>query len=160
MPASQGATRRANNFAGGGMRLFCKRSPLNLTAQEKTRLGSCAWSVEEWLGNFYPAELPAARWLEFYANYFPAVEIDSTFYNISAEATIRRRVEHTPAAFRFACKLPREITHSRRLRDCSAELTAFLRAVEPLAPKLQVVLIQLSPSFAPKDGRQVLRGFL
>jgi len=142
------------------MRLFCKRSPLNLTAQQKIRLGSCAWSFEEWLGNFYPAELPAARWLEFYASYFPAVEIDSTFYNIPAEATIRRWVEHTPAAFRFACKLPREITHSCRLRDCSAELTAFLRAVEPLAPKLQVVLIQLPPSFAPKDGRQVLRGFL
>ncbi len=102
----------------------------------------------------------AARWLEFYSHYFPAVEIDSTFYSAPAEATVRRWVEHTPAAFRFACKLPREITHARRLRDCRAELAAFLHAIEPLEAKLQVILIQLPPSFAPKDGRQALREFL
>ena len=125
---------------------------MNLTAQQKIRIGSCAWSFEEWLGNFYPAELRS--------------EIDalnkivSTFYHVPAEATIHRWVEHTPAAFRFACKLPREITHARQLRDCRTELNTFLRAIEPLAPKLQVILIQLPPSFGPKDGRQVLRGFL
>jgi len=133
---------------------------LNLTAQQKIRLGACAWSFEEWKGSFYPADLPAARWLEFYSHYFPAVEIDSTFYSAPAEATVRRWVEYTPAAFRFACKMPREITHSCRLHDCTAQLTAFLGTMEVLAPKLQVILIQLPPSFSPKDGRNALRGFL
>jgi uncharacterized protein YecE (DUF72 family) len=133
---------------------------LNLSAQQKIRLGTCAFSFEEWRGNFYPAELPANRWLEFYARYFPAVEIDSTFYKTPADATIRRWMESTPASFRFACKLSREITHERHLRDCKAELATFLRALEPLAPKLHVVLIQLPPSFAPKEGRTLLRAFL
>ena len=133
---------------------------MNLTAQHKIRLGACAWSFEEWRGIFYPSDLPTSRWLEFYSHYFPAVEIDSTFYSVPAEATVRRWVEQTPATFRFACKLSREITHTRRLRDCQNELTAFLRAIEPLAPKLPVILIQLPPSFAPKDGRQVLWEFL
>ena len=133
---------------------------LNLSAQQKIRLGTCAFSFEEWRGNFYPPDLPPARWLEFYARYFPAVEIDSTFYKTPADATIRRWVESTPASFRFACKLPREITHERHLRNCQAELAAFLRALEPLAPKLHVILIQLPPSFAPKAGRPLLRGFL
>jgi uncharacterized protein YecE (DUF72 family) len=115
---------------------------LNLLAQQKIRLGTCAWSFDEWRGNFYPADLPPARWLEFYARYFPAVEIDSTFYKIPAEATIQRWAESTPASFRFACKLPREITHERMLRDCKTELLSFLHALEPLASKLQVVLIQ------------------
>src|SRR5437016_14013056 len=66
----------------------------------------------------------------------------------------------TPAGFRFACKLPREITHTRRLRECGAELNSFLRAIEPLAPKLQVILIQLPPSFGPRDGKRALRKFL
>lgn len=66
----------------------------------------------------------------------------------------------TPATFRFACKLPREITHVCKLRECRAEMNAFLRAVEPLAAKLRVVLIQLPPSFTPKDGRTPLRKFL
>jgi uncharacterized protein YecE (DUF72 family) len=133
---------------------------LNLTDQQKIRIGACAWSFHEWRGAFYPTDLPESRWLEFYARYFPAVEIDSTFYSAPAETTMLRWMEMTPATFRFACKLPREITHTCRLRDCSAELKGFLRAIEPLAPKLRVVLIQLPPSFDPKEGRTALRNFL
>ncbi len=86
--------------------------------------------------------------------------MDSTFYNAPSESTILRWVESTPASFRFSCKLPRAITHACQLRDCSADFNAFLGAIEPLAPKLQVILIQLPPSFAPKEGKPVLRNFL
>jgi len=133
---------------------------LNLTDQQKIRIGACAWRFEDWRGAFYPADLPDFQWLEFYARYFPAVEVDSTFYGAPAENTVRRWVEMTPAGFRFTCKLPREITHTRRLRECGAELNSFLRAIEPLAPKLQVILIQLPPSFGPRDGKRALRKFL
>ncbi len=139
---------------------YSAKGPLNLSAQQKIRLGTCAWSFEEWRGSFYPAELPQDRWLEFYSHYFPAVEIDSTFYSPPVESTVQRWVENTPAAFRFACKLPGEITHGRRLRDCGAQLKDFLRAIEPLESKLRVILIQLPPSLAPKEGRPVLRQFL
>jgi uncharacterized protein YecE (DUF72 family) len=132
---------------------------LNLTDQQKIRIGASAWSFDEWRGAFYPPDLPESRWLEFYARYFPTVEIDSTFYGAPAENTAGRWLDTTPATFRFACKLPREITHACRLHDCRAALNAFLRAIEPLAPKLQVILIQLPPSFTPKDGRQALRKF-
>ena len=133
---------------------------MKLSDQHKIRIGTCAWSFDEWRGDFYPSDLPESRWLEFYAHYFPAVEIDSTFYSAPAETTVQRWTEMTPASFRFACKLPREITHARRLHDCSAELTGFLHAMEPLGPKLQAILVQLPPSFSPKDGKQALRGFL
>jgi uncharacterized protein YecE (DUF72 family) len=133
---------------------------LNLTDQQKIRIGACAWSFDDWRGAFYPPDLPNSQWLEFYANYLPAVEIDSTFYAAPAKNAVRRWIDVTPAAFRFACKLPRDITHTRRLRDCTAELNSFLCALEPLASKLQVILIQLPPSFAPKDGKPVLREFL
>ena len=62
--------------------------------------------------------------------------------------------------FVFSCKLPREITHQCKLRDCSAELGGFLRAVEPLVPKLHIILIQLPPSFLPKEGKVPLRSFV
>ena len=133
---------------------------MNLNDQQKIRLGACAWSFEEWRGSFYPADLPADRWLEYYARYFPAVEVDSTFYSAPSETTVLRWVESTPATFRFACKLPRAITHACRLRDCSSDFNAFLRAVEPLASKLQVILVQLPPSFSPKEGRPALSSFL
>jgi uncharacterized protein YecE (DUF72 family) len=133
---------------------------LNLTDQQKIRIGTCAWGFNEWRGGFYPPDLPESRWLEFYARFFPAVEIDSTFHSAPSEDTARRWVEMTPGTFRFSCKLPREITHTRQLHECTAELRAFLGALEPLAPKLPVILIQLPPSFAPKDGKTALRAFL
>jgi uncharacterized protein YecE (DUF72 family) len=133
---------------------------LNLTDQQKIRIGSCAWSFDDWRGVFYPPDLPESHWLELYAGHFPAVEVDSTFHAAPTEATVRRWAETTPASFRFTCKLPRQITHICRLRDCGAELGSFLRAVELLGPKLQVILIQLPPSLTPADGKQALRKFL
>jgi uncharacterized protein YecE (DUF72 family) len=133
---------------------------LNLTDQQKIRIGSCAWSFDDWRNAFYPHELPESHWLEFYAGHFPAVEVDSTFHAAPTEATVRRWAETTSASFRFTCKLPRQITHICRLRDCAAELISFLRAIELLGPKLQVILIQLPPSLTPADGKHALRKFL
>lgn len=133
---------------------------MNLTDQQKIRIGSCAWSFEDWRGVFYPPDLPEAHWLEFYANYFTAVEVDSTFHAVPPENSVRRWVQMTPTDFRFTCKLPRQITHTSRLHNCTTELTSFLRSVEPLGAKLGVILIQLPPSFAPKDGKLALRNFL
>ena len=133
---------------------------LNLSEQQKIRIGTCAWSFEEWSGVLYPPDMPSNRWLEFYSHHFPAVEIDSTFYSAPAENVARRWLEMTPAHFRFTCKLPREITHQRRLRDCRQELSGFLRALEPLAPKLRVILIQLPPSYGPKEEKVAFREFV
>jgi uncharacterized protein YecE (DUF72 family) len=133
---------------------------LNLTDQQKIRIGSCAWSFDNWRGAFYPHDLPESHWLEFYAGHFPAVEVDSTFHATPTEATVRRWAEATPASFRFACKLPRHITHICRLRDCAAELSSFFRAIELLGPKLHVILVQLPPSLTPADGKHALRTFL
>ena len=133
---------------------------MNLNEQQKIRIGACAWSFEEWRGIFYPRDLPESRWLEFYARYFPTVEIDSTFYAAPAPDSVRRWLDLTPSHFRFSCKLPREITHQCKLRDCSEELAGFLRAVEPLVPKLHIILIQLPPSFLPKEGKVPLRSFV
>ena len=133
---------------------------MNLTDQQKIRIGSCAWSFDDWRGVFYPHDLPESHWLEFYAGHFPAVEVDSTFHAAPTEATVRRWVETTSASFRFTCKLPRQITHLCRLRDCAAELTSFFRAIEPLGPKLHVILVQLPPSLTPANGKHALRKFL
>jgi uncharacterized protein YecE (DUF72 family) len=133
---------------------------LNLNEQQKIRIGACAWSFEEWRDVFYPHDLPESHWLEFYARYFPTVEIDSTFYAVPAAHVVQRWLDVTPSHFRFSCKMPREITHQCKLRDCSAELSGFLRAIEPLAPKLQVILAQLPPSFSPREGKTPLRHFI
>ena len=68
------------------------------------RVGCSCWQYKHWRGDFHPADLPAGRWLEFYASKFDTVEINNSFYRLpEAEvfASWRRRV---PRAFEFAVK--------------------------------------------------------
>lgn len=127
---------------------------------DKFKIGTCAWSFEDWRGVFYPEHLPPGERLAFYAQHFHAVEVDSTFYAAPAVKVALHWYEVTPPGFVFTCKLPREITHERRLRDCAAPLAAFLRSIQPLGEKLGCVLIQLPASFRPRQDEQALRAFV
>ncbi len=123
-------------------------------------IGTCAWSFEDWRGVFYPEHLSHAKWLEFYARHLAAVEVDSTFYHVPTPHAAAHWHEVTPPHFRFACKLPREITHERKLRDSADALAGFLSALEPLGEKLACVLVQLPPFFTPQHDASALRDFV
>jgi uncharacterized protein YecE (DUF72 family) len=127
---------------------------------DKIKIGTCAWSDEDWRGVFYPEHLPPGERLPFYARHFRSVEVDSTFYAVPAPRTVLHWYEATPPDFVFACKMPREITHERRLRDCTGLLDAFLGKLDALGEKLGCVLIQLPPSFRPRRDEQTLRAFV
>lgn len=124
------------------------------------RIGTCAWSYDDWRGAFYPEHLPPAERLPFYARHFPTVEVDSTFYHPPAPHVSAHWAEVTPDGFRFSPKLPREITHDRKLREWQEPLSAFLGGIKPLGRKLGVVLIQLPPYFEPKHDEHALRDFI
>ena len=109
---------------------------------------------------FYPGHLAPAKWLEFYARHLGAVEVDSTFYHVPTPHAAAHWSEVTPPHFRFACKLPREITHERKLRASAEVLAAFLAGLEPLGEKLACVLVQLPPFFTPQHDAAALREFV
>jgi len=132
---------------------------LDTISQQKVKLGTCAWSYEDWKGAFYPPHLPQKQWLEFYTHYFPAVEVDSTFYNVPSAKAVAQWLETAREDFRFSCKMPREITHIMRLRDCEKKVEEFLERMEPLRPKLGCVLVQLPPDFVPKRDEKALKTF-
>ena len=115
------------------------------------RLGTQGWTYDAWVGPFFPEGSRPADFLTLYARAFPTVEVDSTFYAIPAEKTIRGWADRTPADFVFALKLPQEITHQKRLRDVDDLLALFLDRAHALGAKLGPVLIQLGPDFAPTE---------
>ena len=80
------------------------------------------WANRDWVGRSLPADTPAGRELDAYARVVNAVEGNTTFYATPDAATIDRWCAATPPGFRFVFKLPREITHDRRLRNSTAEL--------------------------------------
>ncbi|MBW8774628.1 MAG: DUF72 domain-containing protein [Stenotrophomonas sp.] len=63
-------------------------------------------------------------------------------------ATYARWAASVPAGFRFAVKLPRVISHERRLRDTMQPLALFLDGVMALGDRLGPLLLQLPPSLA------------
>jgi uncharacterized protein YecE (DUF72 family) len=128
--------------------------------QSPIHLGTCAWTHDDWRGSFYPADLPADRWLAWYARVFNAVEIDSTFYASPPAHTVARWLSEAPPHFRFASKAPRTITHQLRLRHCGAPLAGFLEAIRPLHGHLGPILFQLPPSFGPAQDATALRDFI
>ena len=127
---------------------------------ENLHLGTCAWAHEDWRGVFYPEHLPTADRLEFYSRWFDAVEVDSTFYHIPTPHVAEHWAAVTPPDFRFSCKVPRAITHDRRLRDSEELLAAFLRGVEPLGEKLACLLVQTPRWVDPKHDEHALREFI
>lgn len=122
-------------------------------------LGTQGWNYPGWVGPFFPEEARAADFLRLYARGFPTVEVDSTFYAIPPEGTVRGWVERTPPGFRFALKLPREITHERRLVGAEAVLGEFAERARLLGERLGPVLVQLGPDFSPAE-MPALRRFL
>ena len=123
-------------------------------------LGTCAWNFEDWQDVFYPASLASNQQLSYYSQYLSAVEIDSTFYHIPRADVVANWAERTPDGFVFTAKMPRQITHDARLRNCRPELDAFLRSLRPLGEKLGAVLIQFSPFFKPDHDEVALREFI
>lgn len=124
------------------------------------KIGTCAWSFDDWRGVFYPEHLPSGDRLEFYARHLAAVEVDSTFYAAPAPRVAAHWAEVTPPDFAFVCKLSREITHEHMLRDCAEPLRAFTAALAPLGHKLWCVLVQLPPFFQPRRDESALRDFV
>lgn len=109
------------------------------------------WTHKPWQGRFLPHPLPAGERLRAYAGWCNAVEGNTTFYATPAKATVASWAAQTDPDFRFVVKLPRTITHERRLTGAEQELRIFLDVMEPLGPRAHAVWLQLPGSFGPAE---------
>jgi uncharacterized protein YecE (DUF72 family) len=116
------------------------------------RLGCQGWTYPDWVGVFYPPRAKQEHLLPFYSQVFDTVELDNTFYRIPRSTLVRSWARHTPDHFRFAAKVPREITHETGLRGVGEVMDRFVRAMAPLGEKLGPILVQLPSSFERTDG--------
>jgi len=108
-------------------------------------IGCAGWNLrKEFAEEFSPQGTHLAR----YAGRFNAVEINSSFYRPHRTATYARWAACTPSNFRFAVKLPKQITHVCRLAGVNPPLEQFLGEIAGLGEKLGTILVQLPPSLA------------
>ena len=116
--------------------------------------GTSSWTGDGWVGSFYPGGSQAPDFLPFYAQRFPTVEIDNTFYRIPAAKTVEQWRDRTPQSFIFAAKVPQIITHEKVLVDTEGDLKAFLTVMDLLGDKLGPLLLQF-PYFNKKAFRGI-----
>jgi uncharacterized protein YecE (DUF72 family) len=114
-------------------------------------VGTQGWNYAAWVGPFYPEGTRPRDFLSLYAQAFPTVEVDSTFYAIPPVNTVRGWAERSPEGFVFALKMPQEVTHERRLVEAWDAVDLFLERARLLGPKLGPVLVQLGPDFVPSE---------
>lgn len=93
-------------------------------------IGTSGYAFDDWHGVFYPPGLPRSERLRYYANRFPAVEVNSTYYRLPHPVVIRQMEQKTPERFRFLVKLNHEVTH--RGESGAEHFRAFLDVISPL----------------------------
>jgi len=113
----------------------------------RVRAGTSGYAYAEWKGSFYPDQLPPARWLSYYAERLPAVEINNSFYRMPSAETLAGWAGKVPAGFCFALKAPRRITHQARLREAGELVEQLVGAARTLERRLGPLLFQLPPFF-------------
>lgn len=120
-------------------------SAASLSPPSRVKAGCAGWSLPRALWPEFPAE---GTHLQRYAARFNAVEINSSFYRPHQAATYARWAASVPRHFRFSVKLPKAITHQRRLIGCDSLLDDFLAQAGGLGENLGCLLVQLPPSLA------------
>ena len=119
------------------------------------RVGCSGWNYTDWRGRLYPSGTPARRWLSIYAEHFPSVEVNSTFYRLPRLESVAAWVAQTPPGFLFSIKASRYLTHVKRLGDLERGFDRFYTPLAPLVEsgRLGPVLWQLPENFQRDDSR-------
>lgn len=121
-------------------------------------VGTSGWDYPEWKGEFYPAGLRRAGFLEYYSSRFSACEVNTTFYGLQPRETFERWIATTPPEFRYAVKAHRRLTHVKQIGSPRDEyfLREFLETLEPLGERLACLLIQFPP-YRERDDEGLAR---
>src|SRR6188474_3091806 len=116
-----------------------------MIAVSRIVVGTSGWSIPRASATDFAGD---GTHLERYGRRLRGAEINSCFYRPHAAATYAKWAAATPAAFRFAVKLPKAITHELRLARARRPLERFLEETGGLGEKRGPILVQLPPSFA------------
>ncbi len=103
------------------------------------RFGTSGYSYKDWVGVFYPADLPQREWLRYYAQSFTTTELNFSFYRLPTARTLEGLAQKVPPAFVFSVKAYQGLTHELDLTHAPA----FREALRPLEERGQLAAVLL-----------------
>jgi uncharacterized protein YecE (DUF72 family) len=118
-------------------------------------IGTSGWVYPHWAGRFYPPGLPMHDWLSYYAQRFPTVEINRSFYRLPTYEQFHTWADQTASYpnFLFAVKASRYITHIKKLKDPLEAITRLVTSASGLGEHLGPFLYQLPPNWRANPQR-------
>jgi uncharacterized protein YecE (DUF72 family) len=119
----------------------------------RLRVGTSGFAYAGWEPRFYPADLPAARRLEFYAARLTAVELNNTFYRQPSPAAVATWLAATPADFRFAIKAQRGSSYRALVVDPAASVPWLTGPYRAFGERLGTVLFRVPEGVTRDDAR-------
>ncbi|SDM00542.1 DUF72 domain-containing protein [Chryseobacterium taihuense] len=115
-------------------------------------IGCSGFYNNDWKGSLYPEDAQSKDFLTLYSREFNTVEINSTFYRKPTAKTLLKWYNETPDDFKFFIKIPKTISHEKRLKDCKEVIKEFCNHIGAhLQDKLAGFLYQFPPSFKNMD---------
>lgn len=126
------------------------------------RIGTAGWKYKDWDGIVYPQPKPRGfNELEYLAQYFTAVEINSSYYGPPKAAAAKRWVEsvYGNRLLQFTAKLFHSFTHERK--PAPNDEKEFKEGIEPLVEggRFGALLLQFPWSFRNSpENREYLVG--
>ncbi|KFF23572.1 DUF72 domain-containing protein [Chryseobacterium vrystaatense] len=116
--------------------------------KESLYIGCSGFYNNDWKGSLYPETAQSKDFLILYSSVFNSVEINSTFYRKPTAKTLLKWHDETPDDFKFFIKIPKAISHEKRLKDSKEDISEFCSHIEThLKEKLSGFLYQFPPSF-------------
>lgn len=117
------------------------------SAAPRIRVGIGGWTFAPWRANFYPADLPQRRELEYASRQLTAIEINGTWYGAQKPATYAKWRSETPDGFVFSLKAPRYVVEGKVLANAGKTIDAFVSGgLAELDDRLGPILWQFPPS--------------
>lgn len=114
---------------------------------ENIAVGCAKWNRTD-LKGFYPRGTKDE--LEYYATQFNSIELNASFYRMFPKEQFKTWHDKVGKEFRFFPKVPRLISHLKRLNETEELVKDFTETLKPLEEKLGMVFLQMPENFMPK----------
>lgn len=119
----------------------------NKSGLKEVYVGCAKWNKAD-LKGFYPRGTKDE--LSYYSQQFNSIELNATFYNFDADQ-IKVWKDKTPDDFKFFPKVPRYLSHLKRLKDYGSFLDDYLAAISGFDSKFGMAFLQMIDNYGPKD---------
>ncbi len=131
-------------------------------------IGTSGWVYKHWMGIFYPERMPGEEQLPFFAQHFPTVEVNFSFYRLPERPVFETWWRQTPPDYLFAVKASRYLTHMKKLKEPEEPMARLMERATGLEEKLGPILFQFPhtwhanierlaafmPALAPYQGQR------